>query len=114
VNPNDTRSGIETYRVGLFADLFALRINRSLRRREGAGSQRYPWRWFLASFRRSWRRRSYWNGYLAEWHYCPVGVMHSRAGRGWTRRAALRRLGAHIVGSNLLPTSSRSSTGGES
>lgn len=102
-------SGIETYRVGLFSDIFALRINRVLRRREGAWSQRHPWRWFFASLRRSWRRRSYWNGFLAEWHYCPEGVHHTKCGRGWTRRAALRRLGQHIVSSNLLPQSQGSS-----
>lgn len=112
-NNGNEASGIETYRVGLFADLFALKINLALRRAEGTDSQRHPWRWFLRSFLRSWRRRSYWNGYLAEWHYCPVGVVHSRCGRGWTRRAALRRLGAHIVGSNLLRTSSDASSGGE-
>lgn len=89
-------SGIETYRVGLFDDLHALRIR-----------WKHP-KWtrcfvlFVRRFRRSWRRRSYWNGYLAEWHYAPEGVRHTKCGRGWTRRAALRRLGAHLVASNML------------
>lgn len=50
--------------------------------RRGLG-WRNRWRWFT----RSWRRRSYWNGYLAEHAGCP-----HNAGRGWTRRAALRRV----------------------
>jgi hypothetical protein len=90
-------SGIETYRVGLLADLHAFGINRRF------SGFRLAWRRLKRDIARGWRRRSYWNGFLAEWHYCPVGVKHSKCGRGWTRRAALRRLGAHIVASNLLP-----------
>lgn len=98
------KHGIETYRVGFFHDLHILR-RRLVNPGGWWGNRRDGIRAFARNFARSWRRRSYWNGYLAEWHYCPVGVMHSRCGRGWTRRAALRRLGEHIVGSNLMPTS---------
>lgn len=51
--------------------------------------------------KRNWRAvRNYFNGYLAEWHYCPEGVNHTKCGRGWTKRAALRSLGVHIAESN--------------
>lgn len=40
---------------------------------------------------RSWRRRSYWNGYLAE-----VGHPIAMCGRGLTRRRALLRLEARL------------------
>jgi len=85
-------SGIETYPVGLFWDIKRHRVR--------YGITRYLWPQIK---RRNWRAvRSYFNGYLAEWHYCPEGVRHTRCGRGWTRRSALRRLGRHIVESNLI------------
>jgi hypothetical protein len=43
----------------------------------------------VSHFRTHWRRRSYWNGYLAEQSDWP------RAGHGWTRARALRDL-AHV------------------
>lgn len=98
-----TTPGIETYPVGVLRDIRTLRMR--LRHPGGFYTRRNAVRFFFKWFARSWNRRSYWNGYLAEWHYCPEGVRHTRAGRGWTRRAALRRLGAHIVASNRLPTS---------
>ena len=55
--------------------------------------------------RRNWRAvRSHFNGYLAEWHYPPndPSFVHAgKCGRGWTRKAALRRLGQNIVAANL-------------
>lgn len=83
--------GIETYPVGLLDDL------RRRRLRYGLGT------YLLGQIkRRNWRAvRSYFNGYLAEWHFAPEGVTLDRSGSGWTRRAALRSLGRHIVEANL-------------
>ena len=86
------KPGIETYPVGLFRDLQQRRLRYGIT---------YLKRHVKA---RNWRAvRNYFNGYLAEWHYPPEGMQHTHCGRGWTRRAALRRLGAHIVAMNLLP-----------
>lgn len=55
----------------------------------------------MNSRKRSWRSfRNYFNGYLAEWHFPPLEMRHSRCGRGWSKRRALRRLGVHIAESN--------------
>lgn len=87
------QTGIETYPVGLLYDLKHHRLRNAPRYLRAHLQQR------------NWRAiRNYFNGYLAEWHNCPEGVRHTKCGRGWTRRAALRRLGAHIVASNLSPT----------
>ena len=84
--------GIETYRVGLFSDIKRKRVLRGLKG------------YLIPQIKRkNWRAvRNYFNGYLAEWHYCPEGVVHSKCGKGWTRRAALRSLGRHLVESNLI------------
>lgn len=83
-------SHISTYPVGLLAD-----IRHGRRLKTIIGHMRYQVE------RRNWRAlRNYFNGYLAEWHYPPEGVQHRRAGKGWTRSAALRDLGRHIVESN--------------
>lgn len=80
--------GIETYPVGLFNDLKRRRINVSYLKRQIS--------------HRNWRAiKNYFNGYLAEWNYCPNGVNHSRCGSGWTRKRALDSLGKHLVQSNL-------------
>lgn len=91
------QSYIEVYPVGLLRDLRKARREWALfgNRR---GAVRNLWYWFA----RSWRRRSYWNGYLAEWHY-PPEMRLGRAGKGWTRRAALRSLGRIIVAQNQKP-----------
>ena len=82
--------GIETYPVGLLADL------KQHRHRRGAA---YLRRQIEA---RNWRAvRNYFNGYLAEWHYPPEGMNHLRCGKGWTRAAARRSLGRRIVKANL-------------
>lgn len=86
----DQVSYINTYDVGLFRD-----IRLQTFRRSGIPYLRYQLR------RRNWRAiRSYFNGYLAEWHYPPPGMKWWKCGRGWTRRAALRRLGVHIARAN--------------
>lgn len=83
--------GIGTYPVGLLSDIKRRRVRRGLRR--------YLWRQIKS---RNWRAvRNYFNGYLAEWHYRPDGVRLTHCGRGWTRRAAIRRLGSHIAEQNL-------------
>ena len=86
------KPGIETYPVGLFRALQQRRL-------------RYGVAYLKSRVKaHNWRAvRNYFNGYLAEWHYPPEGMQHTHCGRGWTRRAALRRLGAHIVAMNLLP-----------
>ena len=82
--------GIGTYPVGLLDDIQRGRARYGLR---------YVWDQAKA---REWRSvRNSFNGYLAEWHYPPNGLSLSRCGRGWTRAAARRSLGRHIVEANL-------------
>lgn len=64
-------------------DVYAVGFLSDLREARRSGNWRAKLRWF----RRSWRRRSYWNGFLAEHEACP-----HNAGRGWTRHAACRRV----------------------
>lgn len=87
---NPESSHISTYPVGLLADL------------KGHRKPKTAIDYLLYQIkRRNWRAvRNYFNGYLAEWHYPPEGMLHYRCGKGWTRRAALRRLGKHIIESN--------------
>lgn len=92
---NESR-GIETYPVGLLSDIKRKRV------RHGLGYLRQ-----LIRLREWDSVRNYFNGYLAEWHYAPEGVAHTRAGRGWTRRAARRRLARHLLLSNLSPVEAR-------
>ena len=88
----DEQQGIEVYPVGFLADF--------KRKRVRSGIKNYL---LYQIKQRNWRAvRNYFNGYLAEWHYCPEGVRHTKCGRGWTKRAALRRLGRHIMQSNLI------------
>ncbi|MEV8338512.1 hypothetical protein [Leucobacter sp. NPDC077196] len=83
-------SFIEVYPVGLLSDIKRKRARNGIK-----GYLMYQVK------RRNWRAvRNYFNGYLAEWHYCPDGVRHTKCGRGWTRRIALRRLGIHIAEAN--------------
>ncbi len=82
---------IEAYPVGLFLDIKRRRLRTGIR---------YV---VEQARRRNWRAvRNYFNGYLAEWHYCPPGVAHTRCGKGWTKRRALRDLGRHIIDSNTV------------
>lgn len=83
--------GIGTYPVGLLSDIKRKRVRNGIR-------------YYLMEQikRRNWRAvRNYFNGYLAEWHYPPEEFIHGSAGRGWTRKAALRSLGRKIVEQNL-------------
>lgn len=79
-------TAVSVYPVGFMSDLLAVRA----RLVHGAP---ISWRWRIEQFRRSWRRRSYWNGFLAEVDYPPAGLTHTRCGHGWTRRRAARDLG---------------------
>ena len=70
-------SDVDVYPVGLFSDI--------KRRRAWYGFRTYEWRNLK---QRKWRElRNYFNGYLAE----HDGHPHN-AGRGWTKRAAIRRV----------------------
>lgn len=70
--------GIDIYAVGLLSDIKRKRVRRGLR----------SFLWDYAIKGRNWRAaRNYFNGYLAE---CQHGGHN--AGRGWTKRAALRRV----------------------
>lgn len=79
---------VEVYRVGVLEELwFAYRCVRFGRFRDA--------REHLRRIPGMWRRRSAWNGYLAE----PVGVPADhfrRSGHGWTRRRALADLNRHL------------------
>lgn len=85
---------IEVYPVGLLSDLRHLRG--VLRHPSHGMNRRKHLRAFGRRVTSSWRRRSYWNGYLAEVHCPPAGLMHRRCGRGWTKRAAARSLGLRL------------------
>jgi hypothetical protein len=83
-------SYIEVYPVGLLSDI-------------KRGKVRYGVKHYLIPQiqRRNWRAvRNYFNGYLAEWHFPPNESRHTRCGRGWTKRAALRRYGVIIAKAN--------------
>lgn len=88
-NPHaEEASYISTYPVGLLKELKTRHARRSA--------------WFYLRNqikRKSWRAvlKYIFSGYLAEWHYPPMGMVHYRCGVGWTRKAAIRRLGIHIA-----------------
>jgi hypothetical protein len=86
VKPDCSRE-VDIYPVGLLADLKHFRGHWWTRGRRYALSR------LVRSFRRSWRRRSYWNGYLAEVEL-PVA---SRCGHGWTKARARLDLARHVA-----------------
>lgn len=93
------RYGIETYRVGLFADWILMWF----RLKHPDDWQLTRWdavKRFFDSWRRAWKRKNHYNGYLAEWHYVPDEILHLKAGKGWTRKAALRKLARNLVDDN--------------
>lgn len=82
--------GIGTYPVGVLADFKHKHLRRGLW---------YVWRQAKEGH---WKAvRNSFNGYLAEWHYLPEGVVMSKCGHGWTRKRARRRLGKYLVRDNL-------------
>ena len=82
----EEHSHISTYPVGILAAIKHRKI-RSLLRYLKSQAQARNWRAVRNSF----------NGYLAEWHYPPEGMIYHRCGKGWTRKRAIRRLGIHIA-----------------
>jgi len=91
-------SGIETYSVGLLMDWDHLWIRIRYNPREFIAC----FRLFFKSWARSWRRKSYWNGYLTEWHYRPFQLKTTRCGHGWTKRRSQTSLGRHIVSTHMI------------
>jgi hypothetical protein len=85
-----TPKPVDVYPVGLLADLLFLARTR----------QRAPehtpdaWRKLRYGWRTGWRKRSYWNGYLAEPN--PDNG-RTGAGHGWTKARALRSLDRRFV-----------------
>lgn len=77
---------VDIYPVGLLADLKRLRADWWM---EGSG---YAVIRFVSQFRQSWRRRSYWNGYLAE----VDSPNATRCGHGWTKMRARLDLARHV------------------
>lgn len=85
---------VDVYAVGFVADFMALlRTIRYVPKHT-----RTAWRRLRFGLRDDWRRRSYWNGYLAE----PTSVPSPerpwwRCGHGWTKQRALRDLNRHLA-----------------
>jgi hypothetical protein len=83
----------DTYPVGFRKDIGeAWRAGRIFGWRSDPGTLRRQQ--LVASFRRHWRRKSYWNGYLAEPRSFPPGL--TRCGSGWTYCRAVRDLRLRI------------------
>jgi hypothetical protein len=80
-------SKVDIYPVGLLSDLKRLRAEWWT---QGSGVAVVA---FVSRFRASWRRRSYWNGYLAETDL----PWAKRAGHGWTKRRATLDLARHVA-----------------
>lgn len=76
----------DIYAVGLLADLLAF-VNAPRAARGRA------WKRVVDGLRRDWRRRSHWNGFLAE-PLIDDGTW-TRAGHGWTRGRAWDDLQDH-------------------
>ncbi|HEY9660818.1 MAG TPA: hypothetical protein V6C65_20375 [Allocoleopsis sp.] len=83
---NNQSDHVDIYPVGLLYDIQLLIGQRRARK---VKNLRYlkPWRNFFKSFRRSMKRRSYFNGYLAELAGAEIS-----AGHGWTKKRALNSL----------------------
>jgi hypothetical protein len=103
MNPENVK-GVNVYPVGALA--YLLRIKAALSPtpsrlmatliREGhapADWRRQHVASALYLIRRHWRRRSTWNGYLAE---PTVDILWTRCGHGWTKGRALRSLKRHV------------------
>lgn len=73
--------GLDVYPVGLLRDL-----------QEFGQVIRYACRKLANNWRTGWRRRSYWNGYLAE----QSNGRARRAGHGWTEHRAVEDLAHHL------------------
>lgn len=80
-------SDVDIYPVGLLHDM------KHLRGRWWTEGRRVALARFGREVRRSWRRRGYWNGYLAEAHTS----LGPRAGHGWTKARARLDLGRIVT-----------------
>ena len=101
---NEIPNVISVYPVGFYRDLKQLR--RAFQLKDWLGV-RHRVRWIT----RSWRMRSYWNGYLAEVDY-PTALLHRTCGHGWTKRRALSSLGRHLGADNSMESRQATTTGG--
>lgn len=81
-----TRCTTSTYRVGLFRDIHRRRL-------------RYGMRYLVGLIRLGqWRSvRNYFNGWLCELDNDGINPWATKCGRGWTQRAAQRRLVRHLI-----------------
>lgn len=77
---------VDIYPVGLLSDL------KRFRGHWWCDGRRVAVRNLVRSFGRGWRRRSYWNGYLAEAGWSAA----TRAGHGWTKSRARLDLARHV------------------
>lgn len=80
---------VDVYPVGFLHD--ALFLARTVQRDRQGAHIMFAWRKLVRGFKTDWRRRSYWNGYLAE--HSTAGT---RAGHGWTHDRAMRDLAHHL------------------
>jgi hypothetical protein len=78
---------VDIYPVGLLRDL------KHLRGRWWTIGRRAAVRRFARQFASSWRRRLYWNGYLAETDLACA----RRCGHGWTKMRARLDLARHVA-----------------
>ncbi len=81
----------EVYKVGLLSDIaFYWKARKNFKRlnRLAIGE-------FLTRFKQSYRRKSYWNGYLAEPYEWPW--LLATCGHGWTKRRAVARLNKYCA-----------------
>lgn len=88
---NDEAPTISVYPVGLFRDIRDIWVDRHGTVAGSRARMRHRLHWIA----RSWRKRSYWNGYLAEVNY-PGRLKHTTCGKGWTRKSAARDLGFRL------------------
>jgi hypothetical protein len=82
--------GVSIYPVGALHDLLIV-WRTALRAPSHLG---WAFRKLRSGFRSGSRRRSYWNGYLAE---PTTSNAWTRAGHGWTKRRARRSLDLHFI-----------------
>jgi hypothetical protein len=81
---------IDVYPVGLLRDLRLVWL--TMRRTPGHAA--WALRKLRRNFCRSWRRRSYWSGYLAE---PTTSNVWTRAGHGWSKTRARRDFDRHLA-----------------
>lgn len=85
---------IHIYPVGFFRDV--KKLWGALKHAPTIAYKKRALRSFVYWFSRSWTRRSYWNGYLAEPTPFPEGLR--KCGTGWTRFGAAMDLRKKLEG----------------